>query len=264
MLANVLFGRLTRLLLALAFASALSPAAPAAEFVLSDNRAFPGQLWVSRGVAPERSIFRREATANPAFPRAATKIGTVAVGPDGKIYFASGLDGYVLHLLDRRNEVVSFEFQGQIRDIDCADEPHTVYFSVVPTPQDGEPLADGKLYRRDLWAGQPSELATVRQADVGGNWWGTFTIHDGITYLATLETPSRIFKLTSSGPQRVFPQNSFRIQAIAVGDDGAFYFADGTDHLYGTTDFQGVQEVFRGARNYTDFAIEPTAPAEIR
>jgi hypothetical protein len=147
-----------------------SPAV-AADLLLSDVGLFPGQLWHSTSGRAETLLFRREATANPAFPRAATKLAQVTVGADGKIYFASGLDGYVLHLLDRRNEVVSFEFPGQIRDLDGGGEEHTVYFSVVPTPQNGEPLADGKIYRRDLWAGEPSEFAVVRQSQVGGNWW---------------------------------------------------------------------------------------------
>jgi hypothetical protein len=155
---------------------------------------------------------------------------------------------------------LSFEFAGQVRDIDCGGEPHTVYFSVVPTPQNGEPLADGKLYRRDLWAGQPSEVATVSQSQIGGNWWGTFAIQGGVTYLATLESPSRIFKLTSGGVERVFPENSHRIQGLSAGDDGAYYFCDGTDHVYRTTDFQNVEVAFRGARNFTDAAALPTRP----
>jgi len=52
-----------------------------------------------------------------------------------------------------------------------ADERMVALVSVVPTPQNGEPLADGKIYRRDLWAGEPSEFAVVRQSQVGGNWW---------------------------------------------------------------------------------------------
>jgi hypothetical protein len=187
------------------------------------------------------------------------KIGAAAVSPDGKIYFASGLDGYVMHLLDGRNEVVSFEFDGQIRDLDCGHEPHTVYFSVVPTPQDGEPLADGKIYRRDLWAGQPSEIATVRQADVGGNWWGTFAIVDGVTYVATFETPSRIFRLTGAGPDRMFPQNTFKIHGLTVDQASMFYFADGTDNVYRTSDFQDVESIFRGERTFTDVAVHRDA-----
>jgi hypothetical protein len=257
MLRETCLAATTRVFLAWLATTGLCATAQSADFVLSDNRAFPGQLWTSRGVAPERSLFRREATPNPAFPRAAMKIGPVSLGPDGKIYFASGLDGYVMHLLDGRNEVVSFEFDGQIRDIDCGGEPHTVYFSVVPTPQNGAPLADGTIYRRDLWAGQPSEVATVRQSQIAGNWWGTFAVSRGDFYIATFETPSRIFKLSTTGPERLFPENTFRIQALAVGNDGAFYFADGTDHVYRTTDFKQIDTIFSGTRNYTDFAINP-------
>ena len=162
------------LVLTLFAACAAVPTATGEDFYLTDGRAFPGQLWFARSGSPERLLHRREVTVNPAFPRAAMKLGQVAVGPDDKVYFASGLDGYVIHLLDGRNEVVSFEFAGQVRDLACSDEEHTVYFSVVPTPQNNEPLADGKIYRRDIWAGQPSEVATIRQSQVGGNWWGTW------------------------------------------------------------------------------------------
>ena len=231
--------------------------ASAADLLLNDVGLFPGQLFESKAGGPEVLLFRREATANPAFPRAATKLGQVAVGADGKIYFASGLDGYVLHLLDRRNEVVSFEFPGQVRDLDGGGEEHTVYFSVVPTPQNGEPLADGKIYRRDLWAGQPSEFATVRQSQVGGNWWGTFALQSGIAYLATLDRPSRLFKLTSAGPEPVFETNLHFVQGLTWADC-SFYFADGTGRIYRTTDFDQVENVLDGAHKFTDVAVEPT------
>jgi hypothetical protein len=222
------------------------------ELILTDARAFPGQLWSSRSGAPVQAIHRREATADPAYPRATMKIAHVTIGPDGKMYFVSGLDGYVIHLLDGRNEVLSFEFPGQIRDIDSGNEEHTVYFSVVPTPQNGAPLADGKIYRRDLWAGQPSEAATIRQADIGGNWWGTFAIQDGTTYIATLESPSRIFKLTSAGPEQVFAGNRYKIQGLAATNDGSFLFTDGTDKVYRTRDFVTVEPVLQSDRNFTD------------
>jgi hypothetical protein len=192
------------------------------------------------------------------------KVGQVTVGPDDKIYFASGLDGYVLHLLDGRNEILSFEFLGQIRDLDSGNEEHMVYFSVVPTPQNGEALTDGKIYRRDLWAGQPNEVATVRQADFGGNWWGTFAIQNGTTYIATLENPSRIFKLTSAGPEQVFPANRFKIQGLTATPDGTFIFTDGSNTVYRTTDFDLVEPVIQGAGTFTDVAVEPTAATTAR
>jgi hypothetical protein len=230
--------------------------ASAADLLLTDGRAFPGQLFESRGGAAERSFYRREATANPAFPRAAMKLAPVAIGPDRKIYFASGLDGYVQHLLDRTNEVVSFEFNGQIRDLDSGNEEHTVYFSVVPTPQNNEPLSDGKIYRRDIWQGQPSEVATIRQSDVGGNWWGSFTIKDGIVYITTLDSPSRIFKLTSAAPEVAFPANRFKISGLTTATDG-FYFADDSNTVYRTSDFENVEPVLKSDRKITDVAVEP-------
>lgn len=230
----------------------------AQDLYLSDGRVFPGQLWLSRSGEPERSLYRRQPTADPAYPRAAMKLGSVAVGPDRKIYYCSGLDGYVMHLLDGRHEILSFEFDGQVRDVDCASEAHTVYFSVVPTPQNGEPLADGKIYRRDIWAGQPSEVAAIRQSQVGGNWWGTFAIRDGVVYLATFENPSRILKLTSGGPEP-FATASFKIHGLATASDGSFYFTDGTDKVYRTTDFQTSEPVLRASRIFTDVSVAPTA-----
>ncbi len=236
--------------------------AAASDLLLTDLRTFPGELWQSRSGAPVERIHRREATANRAFPQAAMKLGRIAVGPDQKIYFASGLDGYVLHLLDGVNEVLSFEFPGQVRDLDSGGEEHTVYFSVVPTPQNGEPLADGKIYRRDLWDGQPSEIATVRQAQIGGNWWGTFAIRNGLVYIATLDNPSRIFKLTTAGPEQVFTANHFQIQSLTTTPDGNFYFTDGTGKVYRTTDFETVETALQADRPFTDVAVavEPAAP----
>ena len=234
-------------------------AAAAEDLYLTDGRSFPGQLWFVRAGSPERLIHRREVTVNPAHPRAAMRLGQVAVGPDGKVYFASGLDGYVIHLLDGRNEVLSFEFAGQVRDLACSDEEHTVYFSVVPTPQNGEPLADGKIYRRDIWAGQPSEVATIRQSQVGGNWWGTFTVRDNVFYLATLDSPSRIIKLTTGEPEPFATADGYKIQGLASGPDGAFYFTDGGEKVYRTADFRSIELVFQGSRPFTDVSLKSAA-----
>jgi len=243
-------------LLLLAFG--LGSTAIGEELLLTDYRTFPGELWQSHTAGSETRLIRREATANPAYPRAIMKLGQVAVGPDDQIYYCSGLDGCVLALLDRKNEILSFEFPGQIRDLDSAGEPHTVYFSVVPTPQNNEALADGKIYRRDIWAGQPVEVATIRQADVGNNWWGTFTIVDGTPYIATLDNPSRIYKITSAGPEPVFTTNRAKIVGIAAAPDGKFLYTDGTNKVYRTADFETVETAYDSARPVSDVAIDPT------
>ncbi|MGD9632314.1 MAG: hypothetical protein AB7G28_17575 [Pirellulales bacterium] len=234
----------------------LSSKALGDELLITDYRTFPGELWQSNTAGSESRLIRREATANPAYPRAIMKLADVTVGPDGQVYYCSGLDGCVLALLDRRNEVLSFEYPGQIRDIDSGNEPHTVYFSVVPTPQNNEALADGKIYRRDIWAGAPVEVATIRQADVGNNWWGTFTIVDGTPYIATLENPSRLFKITSAGAEPVFLNNHTKIVGLTAAPDGTFLYTDGTNKVYRTSDFNTAETAYDSARPVSDVAID--------
>jgi hypothetical protein len=202
--------------------AAYSEIAAAADLYLAEANAFPGRLLVSEDGGAERVVHRRQPRPDRAYPSAVMKLQQVAVGPDNMLYYCSGLDGSLMHLLNRRHEIQSFEFPGQMRDLACTGEEHTVYFSVVPTPQNGEPLADGKIYRRDFWEGSATEVATVRQADVGGNWWGTFTVHDGVIYLATLEGRSRLFKLNGDGPQQVFADCAFRITGLSPGESGEF------------------------------------------
>ena len=234
---------------------ACTAAASAEDLFLTDGKAFPGQLWLSQAGISERSIHRRPAVANPAVPHAVMKLGQVAVGPEGDVYFCSGLDGYVIHLKDGQHEVQSFEFGGQVRDLACTGEEHTLYFSVVATPQDGQPLGDGKIYRRDLWDGRPAEIATVRQADIGGNWWGCFTVRNGAIYIATHEDRSRLFKLTSDGPQAVYPDNTFSIRGLSTAADGSFYFVNGSDKVYRTTTFADAEVAFSSERPFTDVSL---------
>jgi hypothetical protein len=232
------------------------------DLFLAEGIVLRGLIGLRDGGRAERSTNGRAARPDPAFPHAIMKLNQVAVGPDGKIYFASGLDGSVMHLLDGRHEIQSFEFPGQVRDLACTGEEHTVYFSVLPTPQNGERLADGKIYRRDLWEGRPTEVAAIRQADVGGNWWGTFTIKDGAILIATLETPSRIFKLTSSGPVRVFEQNAFAIHGLAAGAGSDFWFTSGAGKVYRTHDFENAEPALVTERRLSDVSLRasPDSP----
>lgn len=227
----------------------------AQELFLTDSGSLPGRLWRSEGGAPEREIHRRADRANPAFSRAIMRLAQSAVTPEGAIYFASGLDGYIMHLVDGRHEIAVMEHTGQIRDVATTGEEHTVYFSSVATPQNGESLADGQILRRDFWEGSPSVVATVRQADVGNNWWGTFTIHRGTTVLATRHEPSRLFQLTSGGPVQVFPENQYSIRGLASGPDGLFYFTTGSGKVYRTADFTNVTPVLVAGCNLSDVAL---------
>jgi len=243
-------------LVALAFALFSSAAHNAfcGDYWLADQAAFPGKIWRANFNSAEQLIHQRKAKADLAYPRAITKVAQVAAGPDGAFYFCSGLDGCVLALLDDRHEVLSFEFDGQIRDLSTGGEPHVVYFSVVPTPQEGEALADGKIYRRDIWQGAPDEVATIRQADVGGNWWGTFCVREGIVYLATTEPTSRLFRLTGGSLEPVFASNTQQIVGIEPEGDH-FLVAAENGRILQTADFTSFATIYNGAVKASDVTV---------
>ncbi len=219
---------------------------------LASGREFPGRLRLSEGGTVSQVIHSRNDTPNPAYPNAVMKVAQIAVGPNQAVYFCSGLDGSLMHLLDGHHEIQSFEVAGQIRDLACTSEDHTVYYSVVPTPQDIAPLSDGHIYRRDLWEGNPQLVATIRQADVGGNWWGTFTIRDSEIYLATIYQPSRLFKWSSGTLAPEFPANQYHIKGLSVSTDGDFLFVDGSGKVWQTRDFSGVSPVLETPLGLTD------------
>lgn len=238
------------LIWSLVLSAGLAPAR-SAEYWLADRDAFPGAIWHAFDNNGASLLHRRPPTTDPAFPTAIMKVGHLAAARDGILYFCSGLDGCVLALLDDRNEVLSFDFEGQIRDIATGGEVHTVYFSVVPTPQDGEPLADGHIYRRDIWDGAPALVATIHQADVGGNWWGTFTVREGVITIATLEPASRLFRISGAAPEPVYPANPRRILGLEADGDG-YLVADGTGEVLRTTDFTSFEPTLRTEINVTD------------
>jgi hypothetical protein len=245
-----------RILVALSFAlvSSVATNGLCAEYWLADQSAFPGQIWRTNGNSDEELVHQRNVNANPAFLRAIMKAAQVAAGPDGAFYFCSGQDGYVLALPDNRHEVLSFEFDGQIRDLSTGGEPHVVYFSVVPTPQNGEHLADGKIYKRDIWQGAPVEVATIRQADVGGNWWGTFCVREGTVFLATTERSSRLFRLNGRAPEPVFTSNTRRILGIEPEGDH-FLVAVDTGQILQTSNFESFVTIYNGAVKAGDVTV---------
>jgi hypothetical protein len=183
------------------------------------------------------------------------KIAHVAVGPDGAVYYCSGLDGSLMHLLNGRHEIQSVEVAGQIRDLACTGEEHTVYYSVVATPQDGASLSDGYIYRRDFWAGSAELVAEIRQADVGGNWWGNFAIRDGEIYLISHDRPSRIHIWSGGSVRPAHLDNRYSITGLSVAANGHFVFTDGSGQVWETENFVHAQQVLQTTLELGDVAV---------
>lgn len=229
---------------------------------LADGRIEPATLWQTDGSAEELVLYRRNPKPEPAFPGAEKKLAQIAVGSDNKIYFCSGLDGWVIHLLDRRNEVAAFDkVEGQIRDLACTGEEHTVYYSTVETPKDTEQLADGKIFRRDIHEGKATLIATIRQKDVGGNWWGTFTIHDGMIYLVTTEPNSRILIWKKGTVTPVAEVKGQRIEGITIAPDTSFQFVSGSNRVFCTSDFKDITTSDTSLKRLTDVAFPASKSA---
>lgn len=231
----------------------------AGEMFLSDGAAFPGTLSVSRsGSAPSVS-FRRPHSADPAYPGAVMKLNQVAIDVESKVFFCSGLDKYVMQLLDGRNEVPLLEADEQVRDIACSNEALTVYYSTVGTPQGGMPVPDGKILRRNLGDGRPTVLAAVSQSDVDGNWWGVFTLSNGVPYLATTEQNSRIFKISDGRPVLVGTARDFRISGLHAMEDGSFLMTTGSGKVYKTADFNTFEPALVTSLQLRDVSVRPVA-----
>ncbi len=182
------------------------------------------------------------------------KLGQIAVAPEGKVYFASGLDGSIMHLLDNRHEIQVMEFDGQIRDLACSSEEHTIYFSVVPTPQNGEPLADGKIYRRDLWADvrpKSRPCGKPMSAAIGGAR-SRFAAGSFISPRSMVRAGS---KMNGNTLERVFEQNVSAVKSLTAGPDGDFWFTTNDQQVYRTRDFVTVTSVLRGELNWNDVSL---------
>lgn len=231
------------------------------ELFLASSHAWPGAIWRSEHGLPERDVHQRPPAPPASAPGGVPRIANVAVTADGKQFYCSGLDGYILQNIAGR-DVVACKFDGQIRDVAIGRENHTLYFSVVPTPQNGEPLADGRIYRYDWYAGAPVEIARVHQKQVAETWWGAFTMHQGRIYIATLEDSSRIFKLDGNEPIPVKENTGVRITGLTINSDGEFLFATGGTQIFRTRDFSEVHAALSTRRRVTDVALIGQGKAE--
>lgn len=145
---------------------------------------WPGEIKLAtRGPEP-RLHYRRPTTISPNDGRAWSRLCTLTCAePGGPIYFASGLDSRIYQLVHGRERLV-FDAAGlakpapQIRCVRMVPGNPYLYFTTVPTPQDGAPLSNGTIYALNLERGQVDFSIPVAQADVGRDWWGAFLPDD--------------------------------------------------------------------------------------
>lgn len=135
--------------LAVALVLSCSATAACAESLwFADASAYPGKVWRNSGSGGPTVTHHRLAKADRAYPNAVMKVAQIAIDVEGNLFFCSGLDNYVIRLVDGRHEILPFpEAPGQVRDVSCSMEPHTVYYSIVPTPQENAARRTGSRSR---------------------------------------------------------------------------------------------------------------------
>jgi hypothetical protein len=137
-----------------------------------------------------------------------------------------------------------------------------VLYSVVPTPQGSEPLADGAIYQLNTRTGTASKLITVRQADVGNGWWGAFAVHAGQIYLGTIGRggqPSTIYR-AGGRPAVAYTLPGEEIHGMTFSAAGQLYVANGGSKVLRIDGMRSHRTVLDlPSRNLSHVAFRPPA-----
>ena len=111
------------------------------------------------------------------------------------------------------------------------ERPDLLYYSVVPTPQNGEPVQDGEVFSVNLKSKTQELVWSIRQADLPDNWWGAFAVRGGKLYLATYGPPTQVFEWTAEGAQPILSL-PFSCLGFDVDAAGQFYLASTDGRVY--------------------------------
>jgi hypothetical protein len=256
---NVSLARsLAFLALTLASLAAGSSPARAEDFYFVEGSAFPGVMLRQEG-NDLREVHRRPSAPRPAALNPVPKIASLTFGAEGTVYFCSGLDGCIF-AKNGDGERLFHEDEGQIRHVAFNPIDGCLWYSIVNTPVDSAPLADGVLRARNLVSGQVVREIPVRQREVGNDWWGQFTFHSQKLYVATLGrsgSPATIFDVRSEGPVEVFRVPTGTINGMAVAINGDMLLATGGAEVIRLREFRDASVAFTfPGRRITGLGIE--------
>jgi hypothetical protein len=169
------------------------------KLAVTDRSLWPGEIKVCDAAPREpntpgrlqlRTVYRRPETPRDERGQPVPRLGSLTQGPDG-IYFCSGLDGLIFRLQNGVEKAV-YDHDGQIRHVEYDDAPGKLLFSVVPTPQNHAPLADGAIHMLDLPTKRIVSTIRIAQRDVGRDWWGQFAVSGKDIHVATRSTIYRL------------------------------------------------------------------------
>jgi len=139
----------------------------------------------------------RDGRLRKTYERPRGRLYSVAIAPNGKIYFSNAND-YEIYRLDKGREVKIYTHSTYTRDIEF-DAKGQLYFS-----ESTGASSDGTIYR--LQNGRAIPHFKVRLSDVSGFWAGNFAFDgEGALWLSNgNQVPAALYKVEKGQPRRVF------------------------------------------------------------
>ena len=225
-------------------------------FWFADHRAMPGIVMSSDGSNAPREVFRRASNITNGASDSVPKIGCVAPGKMlGQVFFASGLDRYIFRA-DGGRQVLAHTHSAQVRDLAFGDNPDLLYYSVVPTPQNGEPVPNGEIFSYHVKTKEQKLVWQINQADLPAAWWGAFAARGNRFYLATFDPPTQILEWSSDGAKPVLQANGLSAIGLDIAENGDFYLAASDGKVYLVRAGEEPQVAFESpGRKLSDVAI---------
>jgi hypothetical protein len=231
---------------------------------LANSADFRGRVRVSHQGDPPKVIYTRPQLAYPADPQAVMRIAQLAVGRDGTLFFCSGQDGAIWRVAADEPETRVLTNSGTVCDLAFDADTAALYFSTVQAVDSATKQREGRILRVDLASGGSEEVLRVGVTDVEGSWRGVFTVQDGVFFLATDDSPSRIYRVAGGEFQRVYRYNPRRVTGLSIAASGEFLVADDSSEIWSTRTFSVFSEVIATEFGISDVAAVPAKPRRQR
>jgi hypothetical protein len=230
-----------------------------AELAYAEYGPWPGEIKIASPRAEPRLLYRRPLTLTPDDGRGFPRLCTLTSSEAGAIFFASGLDSRIYQLAGGRERLL-FDAGDvekrppQIRTVRSVPGNPYLYFSVVPTPQNSDPLSDGTIYALNLRSKQIDYSIPVAQTTVGHDWWGAFLPETGAGGGFFLASRGDMYYLPRDRSEmRHFYRSAQSIVALIKQRD-----ADGTSYLLYATSDGAVRELDRKSLKQRPVMYLPT------
>lgn len=184
-------------------------------------------LYVADGGDPVGKIYRvQQGGLREIYRRPHGRIYSVAVGPDGTIYFSDHNDFHIYRLRGGKEEKI-YSHTTYTRNIRF-DAKGQFYFSEATGAG-----RDGTIYRLNLQTRAAQPAFRIRLSDIDGFWAGNFAFApDGTLWLSSgNRIPASLYQAKEGRPRRML-NSAGSITGLAFTRDGDLLYADWRQRFY--------------------------------